>query len=95
MTIDLLLELCRKTDWTIADEIALNALPDEVKHLVVHALKCRGRGDAVLEDGNGHAVSLAEAYDEGWDAAMEEARDTLRGSCWTNPYRKRESKVKR
>ncbi len=62
--------------WSVADEAALGALEGPTRALVVRALALRDEADM---------SQLAEAYAEGWDAAIQEAGML---SCYDNPYKR-------
>lgn len=86
-------DLASKHRWTLADEMALEALPEETKRLVARALKCRDTG-AGVEIVNGKAVTLEQAYDEGWDDAIDSVELSLSRGTARNPYAPRVAKVR-
>ncbi len=87
MTFDLTIELCREKAWTVGDELALDALPDDTKELVARAIRCRQRSMMFLTR-DGKSVSLSDAFEEGWEAAMDEVSSSIdRRAGLSNPYR--------
>ena len=86
MTFALLVELAR-SDWSLADDIALEQLPEETQQLVARLLRSKDMKHAA-----GPLTSAEEIYEEGWSAAMRHMEMERSRYPYSNPYAKGGSK---